>query len=448
MYLEFIPEKNAIVSKTNLAALIKLSAPQHQKQVKKPHLNIAFVIDVSGSMGDVVEYNQLPAPITPDPIPQWPALIQPQQPPYLPPISWPKRASYSHKTKLDKVKEAMKMAIKELKEEDIFSIVTFDTTVNVLFSSQKATPHHKNQAIDKINQLNPGSSTALHGGWLEGARQVANNLQPEKLNRVILLTDGEANHGETNLDVIASDVANLLKNKISTTTFGVGERFNEELLTQMAEVGQGNFYYIEKGEINNYFIEEFSGLSNTYAQNIKLSLDLAPDVEVEQLNDFKVMDKSWLIPNLIFNKKVNIIFNFKYTGKKKTKKIKLADLKLTYLPANAKKEIVLSHQISLDLVDQKSWDKLEVNQEAANLKALLEIARIKQQSREYFKRGDIIGGQTYLRTSAVNYAGFHDAAVIAASATLNDLALQADQQSVSTLNKTLMSQSYNTRNSK
>src|SRR5205807_7762864 len=96
-----------------------------------------------------------------------------------------------------------------------------------------------------LQEIQPRNTTALHGGWREGGQQAREHLVPGGLNRVLLLSDGLANVGETNADVIATDVNRLAREGVGTTTLGVGDDYNEDLLTAMATSGGGKYYHIE-----------------------------------------------------------------------------------------------------------------------------------------------------------------------------------------------------------
>ena len=87
--------------------------------------------------------------------------------------------------------------------------------------------------------------TNIHGGWVKSVEEIAKNMKKDSLNRVILLTDGQANTGKTNPDDICVDVSRIANKNISTSTFGIGCGFNELLLSSMSQTGLGNFYFIK-----------------------------------------------------------------------------------------------------------------------------------------------------------------------------------------------------------
>ena len=133
----------------------------------------------------------------------------------------------------------------------------------------------------------PRNGTALHSGWQEGASQVRQHLLPAGLNRVLLLSDGQANVGETNPDAIATDVNRLTREGVSTTTMGVGDDYNEDLMETMARSGDGNYYYIESPQqLADIFQTELKGLMANFGNIVSLGIEPQDGVVLaDVLND-------------------------------------------------------------------------------------------------------------------------------------------------------------------
>lgn len=133
---------------------------------------------------------------------------------------------------LEAVKRAAEFAVRNLRDDDFVAVTIDDSEVETIVPSQEA--RDKNAILQRVREVLCGGSTALHDGWVEGGIQASAHQNPARLNRVLLLTDGLANAGETNPARIADDVNGLAKRGISTTTMGVGAHYNEDLLEAMA----------------------------------------------------------------------------------------------------------------------------------------------------------------------------------------------------------------------
>jgi len=146
-------------------------------------------------------------------------------------------------SRMPMAKEAAKGIIMQLKSDDRISLVTFDDHVTVLAANCPGTDHATLCRL--IDGVETGACTDLHSGWLKGAHEVAENFGEGCINRVILLSDGQANRGETRESEIIRQVSELGATGVSTTTVGVGHGFNEDLLQAMAEAGDGNYHYAD-----------------------------------------------------------------------------------------------------------------------------------------------------------------------------------------------------------
>ena len=115
-------------------------------------------------------------------------------------------------------------------------------------------------------------------------------LPQAALARVILLSDGNANVGEiTDTAGIAALCAQAAERGVTTSTYGLGRDFNEELMVEMAKRGGGNHYYGDTAaDLFEPFAEEFDFISALCARHVRLSLAAAPGVNVRLLNDYPV----------------------------------------------------------------------------------------------------------------------------------------------------------------
>ncbi len=178
-------------------------------------------------------------------------------------------------SKLQKAKEATEFLVNNLTKEDQFALTIYDHRVDTLLPSSKLT--NPSSVISRIRSIRDRGRTNLHGGLMEGSKQVESGKHLEYRNMILLLSDGLANEGITDKNRIRDSVRQIYDGGIGVSTFGVGDDFDEDLMVDIADNAGGNFYFIKTADdIPKYIEQEFAGLLTTIAYNI--------EVEWEQLD--------------------------------------------------------------------------------------------------------------------------------------------------------------------
>jgi hypothetical protein len=117
---------------------------------------------------------------------------------------------------------------------------------------------------------------------------VAEHLSDDGISRALLLTDGQANHGETDRDVLARHAGELRRRGIATSTFGVGDDFDERLLRDIAHEGGGHFYFIEQpAQIPDLLTSELGEALEVTVRRAVVSVQLPRGARAEPLNRFR-----------------------------------------------------------------------------------------------------------------------------------------------------------------
>ncbi|MGB3691516.1 MAG: macro domain-containing protein [Spirulinaceae cyanobacterium] len=353
--IELIPLRNAVSSETTttLDLVVKIMPPEPDLHLQRPNLNLGLVIDRSGSMeGEKITY----------------------------------------------ARQAACYAVEQLLATDRVSITIYDDRVETLVASTLAAD--KAYLLAQIQKIQPRSATALHAGWVEGGMQVGQHLQQqEQLNRVILLSDGLANRGETNPDVIASDVEGLAKRGISTSTMGVGLSYNEDLLQTMAQSGDGNYHYIESPEqLPAIFEMEMQGLVGTFGRRVRLAIEPQAGVQVaDVLNDFAVTRKGkYKLPNLI--KGNPFITVVRLTIPPQTEAQTLCSFRLGWDDLEEQRQ-KLKVALQLSVVNSAQLKEYPFNTEVQQQVAMMMSARAKEEAVQKVDQGDYEGASQLLQKS-------------------------------------------------
>jgi Ca-activated chloride channel family protein len=184
--------------------------------------------------------------------------------------------------KIEYAKKALYSLIDQLQEKDIFSLVIYDDVIEVLREAGHVSNKRSLKAL--VDEIYPRNSTNLGGGMAVGFRQVERYACKKYINRVVLLSDGLANQGITDpyeLNRIARQYRNR---SISLTTMGVGLEYNENLMSGLAESGGGNYYFIESPhQLASIVDKEFNLLRSVCAGNSIIELRLGRGIVIRDV---------------------------------------------------------------------------------------------------------------------------------------------------------------------
>lgn len=204
---------------------------------KRPAANLVFLLDVSGSMNS------------------------PQ--------------------KLPLLKKSLIMLSKQLKSHDKVSIVVYAGASGVVL---EPTPGNQTFEIEQaLEKLTAGGATNGQSGIQLAYQLAKKEYVPNGINRVILATDGDFNVGTSDIESLKKLIGEKRKEGIALTTLGFGTgNYNDALMEQLADVGNGNYAYIDSlNEARKVLVEELSSTLLTIAQDVKIQIEFNPEIVKE-----------------------------------------------------------------------------------------------------------------------------------------------------------------------
>lgn len=408
------------------------------KTQKTIPLNLSIAIDVSGSMASGVNHDFLGDPFH--------NMLRNglndiyDHHPYI------KHEPIKVKQTISKIEQAKMAAIKaieNMQDGDFVSIVLFDHNTSVLVPATKLNSSQRMLINDKIKKIGIGGSTDLHSGWLGAATEVSKNISSKSINRVLLLTDGQTNSGIRDPKEIESNVRKMFDASITTTCFGIGQDFNEDLLLAISNNGGGNFYYVDDdNKLQEMFEQEFSGFKNLAASQVRVDVVFEDGVTIqEQLNQLIKSEKGYEVADVYNNKKSYLLF--KLDLPEKLMKIN-AKVIVSYKDENSVEHI---EQLTLEnkAISKKKWEQLAFNQEVKVQETLLIVANNKIKASEAISNGNLRGANDLLAQSQmfVNNAGITDDRLVKEFQDIQNAVQQGSQGG--DLKKIISTQSYNMR---
>lgn len=184
--------------------------------------------------------------------------------------------SMDRKDRLPLAKQAIVGLNGNLMADDNVSLVTYGERAQVQVENTAA--HNAEKVNERVNSIQTAGSTNLIDGIVAGYQVAARHYQPDRFNRVILISDGAANVGEDDAKAILSKVDEYRRQGIQLTTAGVGlGGYNDELLEQLANNGDGNYLFLDSAEqVEKQFVRNMDANLQTIARDAKIQVAFDP----------------------------------------------------------------------------------------------------------------------------------------------------------------------------
>ncbi len=180
--------------------------------------------------------------------------------------------------KINMVKHGLTTLVDQLGPNDRVAIVAFTDTAWVVL--EPTSVENRNRILDAINSLYPMNSTNTEAGLKLGYELAQRYYRDGVNNRVILATDGVANVGNTDPNVLAQYAQDYYGRNIFLSTVGVGRgNYNDQLLVTLADKGNGVYSFLDSQQAaERIFAQDLNGTLQTIAKDAKIQVDFNPNV--------------------------------------------------------------------------------------------------------------------------------------------------------------------------
>jgi len=320
--------------------------------------------------------------------------------------------------KIQTAKSAALAVIDQLTLRDKVAVVIFDDRIDVVQELAPATRELKGQLRRSLASIQARANTALHEGWLTGCKGLAADVglpKEQAVARCFLLTDGLANVGITDPEHIASEAAGIQEHTgISTSTFGIGNDYNELLLGPMAVAGGGQFHHLRTAdEITRTFVGELGSLLAIAARQVRLELEVEPGVSIDLISAYwessakeNTLRRSINIGDLQRNEEQHVVIRFGFPEQEHQEQ-RVVRARLVWLADDSEKSTDWQ-EIRFSYASHSACDDEPQDADVMRQVGLQEVDRARREAIRQNNRGDLKGARSSLAAAAqavASYAG-------------------------------------------
>lgn len=390
---------------------IKISPEQLQVSEERAPINLSLVLDRSGSMGG---------------------------------------------EKIRQAIDAAQSALSRLGPDDYVSLVIYNSGVETLAPAQRATPENIARIRRAVRGVSANGGTAIYAGLNQAAAELRRNDDRGYINRMILLSDGQANEGPSKVEDFRALGRAFATEDIVVSTVGLGMGFNEDIMTTLADAGQGNTYFVENAkDLPRIFAGELGDALNVVATDIEIVVrardgariikSIGREAEIEDgLARFRLSQAYGGLDKLAL---VEVQAPAGVAGKAND----LIEVEVNYRTVGSDEQRQQQVTVPIAYSERKEEIREAARVDVAQNVVDNRIAEAKQEAIQYADSGDYNQAATSMRKSAEkiqsDYAIFGDQFVAAPSAELNTEADEVEAEGLpNQKRKAYRSSSYQTVN--
>jgi Ca-activated chloride channel family protein len=307
--------------------------------------------------------------------------------------------------KLEVTKACAAYLARRLAPTDRIALVTYDDEVRLIAPLAEPT----SALAPAIASIQDGGTTNLSGGWMKGLEVVGGADDRGAVRRILLLTDGLANVGVTDPKALVGMARRAAKQqRVGTTTIGFGEDFDEQLLTDMAEAGGGNGHFAASpDDAPGIFATEFDDLVSMVAQNVSVEVRVSEHVQVlGVLNEFPCVQVDGGIQAQLGDayggETRRVVFRLHVPSLPTLGPATIGEVVLRYVSVGRTTEQAIEQHetripLNVNLVSADEAAAAGLDTEVRDEVVILRSAKAQRDARERADHGDFDGAKTALR---------------------------------------------------
>jgi Ca-activated chloride channel family protein len=313
--------------------------------------------------------------------------------------------SMSDPKKLPYAKSAVKQLMDRLGDNDRFALVSFDNHAKTsipLAPLSGDTRAHINRTVD---HLTPGGGTNIHDGVAQ-AWDILKDNPSARIRKVILLSDGEATSGDTSAAGLRQIASQARQREGMLSTIGMGLRFNETVISAMADHGMGNFTYLESLEsLGTILAKDLQDTQHTFAASSELNIVLPPGVELVDAAGYPIQKEGQTVSIATGRLRADATKQFTLTLKVPNARLgehQFQGVSLSYQREGNTNQVALAEgALTIAVLPEEKRGEVAASIEHASYSSVWQdnnIGRMRNKLNDFIRRGDKAQAKAALNT--------------------------------------------------
>lgn len=296
--------------------------------------------------------------------------------------------------KLARAQAAAEYLLASLGPQDRLALVSYNTSVTLMFPLTAVTPGNRGWMAGRIRRLYATDMTNLGGGLQVGVQQVLAGGERNAVQRVILISDGLANVGVVQPAALHGMAASARQRQISVTTMGVGLQFNEILLQNLAEYGGGRYHYIRDAHaLVPIFQQEIVSAQAAVATSLEITVAGCQGCEVLESPGYALQKQGGVtrivVSDLAGGERRKALVKVRLPRDRPGRQV--LDVKLAYRPTRgtaAGKRQERARQVAFELTGDARRVAASVDRRVADRVTQVQVSQQVQKAMRHYEFGD------------------------------------------------------------
>ncbi|MGD9175158.1 MAG: VWA domain-containing protein [Desulfobacterales bacterium] len=294
--------------------------------------------------------------------------------------------------KINDARKAVSNLLSRLTAKDRFALITYSDGVQFTSSLKPVTAAHRQHLATLIAAVRAGGGTNLGAGLQAGIDTMQYGKEMGNARKLVLISDGLANKGITDASRLGAMAGIAVEKEFAVSTVGVGNDFNEQLMTTIADRGAGNYYYLENPmAFSEVFQKEFFYTRSTLASNVSILFPLDNGISLIDAAGYPITrqdDYAVFYPGDLRSGQTRQLFLTLQVPTESTASFDIASVKVRYRFNGRSLETVLTEPLTIACVENKKEVQASIDKASWAEKVIQEdYNRLKQEVAADIKAG-------------------------------------------------------------